>query len=894
MADRPSRKIRRAFLDYFVGKGHEEVASSSLVPANDPTLLFANAGMNQFKDVFTGRTSRPIPRATSAQKCVRAGGKHNDLENVGRTARHHTFFEMLGNFSFGDYFKAEAIAFCYELLVKNFGLDPSRLMYTVHHSDDEASRLWKKVANIGDDRLLALGDKDNFWAMGDVGPCGPCSEVHFHQGDDLPCAEAAAGRPCQGPACDCDRWIEIWNLVFMQFEQLPDKTRRPLPKPSVDTGMGLERLCAVIGGFRTNYETDLLRPLIAEVEKLTGKAFVASDFTPSSPAVSMRAIADHARAAAFLIADGVFPEKTGREYVLRRIMRRAIYHGWLLGIEQPFLANLAGRVIDELAGTYAELAERRKLVLEVTDLEEKRFRETLDRGMRIFDEEAKRLSGKVIPGAAAFKLYDTFGFPMDLTRVIGASRGLEVDEAGFEQAMEEQRSRGDFSGSGEVAVEAIFQTILNRVGPTKFVGYESVRMQSEIVALVADGKEVQSIAAGHPGHVAVIVRETPFYGEQGGQIGDTGTATGPSGAFTVSDTKRPLSSLYVHLGQVGQGALRVGDRVDLAVDVARRDAIRRNHSATHLLHWALREVLGAHVAQKGSLVTSDRLRFDFSHLAAMTAGERQRVEDLANERVLRNLPVETEVLPIAQAKQKGAVAFFGEKYGDTVRVLTLGESKEFCGGTHAVRTGDIGLIKVVEESGVAQGVRRLEAVTGLGALAYVRRLEEELGQAAESLRSGPFEIAARVAKQSAELRERDKEIGKLKAQIASGGSRDPLANREQVGPYYLLVHDAGVADPKIMRESADKLRPRLDPGVLVLAGAADGKVSIVCAVTPGAQAKVQAGAIVGLLAKDLGGKGGGRADLAQGGGSLPAGSSLADVIERWTAKLRDHLAAAAK
>ncbi|MBN2573850.1 MAG: alanine--tRNA ligase, partial [Deltaproteobacteria bacterium] len=464
MADRASKQIRRAFLDYFVGKGHEEVGSSSLVPQNDPTLMFANAGMNQFKDVFTGKTTRKIPRATSSQKCVRAGGKHNDLENVGRTARHHTFFEMLGNFSFGDYFKADAIAFAHELLTTNLGIDPKRLVYTVHHTDDEARKLWKKVAGVEDSRVLGLGDEDNFWAMGEVGPCGPCSEIHFHQGDDLPCAEVAAGKACQGPACDCDRWIEIWNLVFMQFEQLPDRTRKPLPKPSVDTGMGLERLCAVIGGFRSNYEIDLLRPLIAEVEKLCGKAFAPADYAPNSTASSMRAIADHARAAAFLIADGVFPEKTGREYVLRRIMRRAIYQGWLLGIDKPFLAGLAGRVIEELGDVYAELGERRSLIVEVVDLEEKRFRETLDRGMRILDEETAKLSGKTIPGHVAFKLYDTYGFPMDLTRVIGAGRGLDVDEAGFDKCMEEQRGRGDFSGSGEVAVEAVFQAILNRVG----------------------------------------------------------------------------------------------------------------------------------------------------------------------------------------------------------------------------------------------------------------------------------------------------------------------------------------------------------------------------------------------------------------------------------------------
>jgi alanyl-tRNA synthetase len=891
MSDRASKQIRRAFLDYFVGKGHEEVPSSSLVPLHDPTLMFANAGMNQFKDVFTGKTTRPIPRASSSQKCVRAGGKHNDLENVGRTARHHTFFEMLGNFSFGDYFKADAIAFAYELLTKRLAIDPKRLIYTVHHSDDEARSLWKKIAGVDDSRVVGLGDKDNFWSMGEVGPCGPCSEIHYHQGDDIPCAEVAAGNACQGPACDCDRWVEIWNLVFMQYEQFADRTRQPLPKPSVDTGMGLERLCAVIGGFRSNYETDLLRPLIAEVEALTGKAFAPADYAPTSTASSMRAIADHARAAAFLIADGVFPEKTGREYVLRRIMRRAIYQGFILGIDKPFLAGLAGRVVAELGDIYPELAERKSLIVEVTDLEERRFRETLERGMRILDEEAGKLSGKTIPGQVAFKLYDTFGFPMDLTRVIGSSRGLAVDEAGFEKCMEEQRTRGDFSGSGDVAVEAVFQTILNRVGATTFLGYDATTASSEIVALVADGQEVAAIAAGHPGPVAMICGETPFYGEQGGQIGDTGTAQGPSGGFAVTDCKRPLSGLTVHLGTVRDGSLKVGDRVELAVDVDRRNAIRRHHSATHLLHWALRQVLGSHVAQKGSLVTPERLRFDFSHLAPMSTEERRRVEDLANAHVLRNLPIETEVLPIALAKQKGAVAFFGEKYGDTVRVLTMGESKEFCGGTHAARTGDIGLIKIVEETGVAQGVRRLEAVCGHAAMAYLRKLEDELGLAAESFRSGTFEVAARVAKQASELRDREKEIAKLKAQIASGGARDPLASREQVGDIFLLVHDAGVADPKIMRESADKLRPRLDPGVLVLVGAAEGKVSIVCAVTPGAQAKVQAGAVVAMLAKDLGGKGGGRPDLAQGGGALPAGSTLAEVIARWTSKLREHLGA---
>jgi alanyl-tRNA synthetase len=882
-----SQKVRRKFLDTFIAHGHEEVPSSSLVPANDPTLLFANAGMNQFKDIFTGKTQRPRSRACSSQKCVRAGGKHNDLENVGRTARHHTFFEMLGNFSFGDYFKADAIRFAYDLLVKGYAIDPKRLVYTVHHSDDEARLLWKKVAGVGDDRVLGLGDKDNFWAMGEVGPCGPCSEIHYHQGDDIPCPEVAAGRACQGPACDCDRWVEIWNLVFMQFEQLPDRTRRPLPKPSVDTGMGLERLCAVLGGFRSNYETDLIRPLIAEVEKLTSKTFVPEDYSDGSTAVSMRAIADHARTAAFLIADGVFPEKTGREYVLRRIMRRAIYHGWLLGLRSgSHFPRLAGLVVDMMGDVYPELRDRRSVIEAITREEENSFRDVLIRGMRMLDDEMAKRPDRMIPGEVAFRLYDTYGFPFDLTRVIASANQFTVDEAGFETSMNEQRRRAEFVGSGELAVEGVFQSILDRVGPTKFLGYDEMTAKSAIVAIVADGQEVTSVAAPCKSPVAVICRETPFYGEQGGQVGDTGTATGPLGALKVIDSKRPLSSLAVHMCEIVSGRIQVGDTLELAVDVERRNAIRRNHSATHLLHWALRTVLGEHVAQKGSLVAPERLRFDFSHLAPLSPEDKQKVEDLANLRVLRNLPVNTDVLPIAQAKQAGAVAFFGEKYGDTVRVMTMGESKEFCGGTHVQRTGDIGLIKIVEESGVAQGVRRLEAVTGLGALALVRRMENELGEAASILRAAPFEVAARLEKQQGELRDREKEIGKLKAQIASGGSRDPLAHRQQIGKYWLLVHDVGVGDPKILRETADKLKPRMDPGVLVLVGAVEGKVAMVCAVTPAAQDKLNAGKIVNLLLQELGGKGGGRQDMAQGGAALPADTTLGDIVQRWTERLR--------
>ncbi len=897
--DRPSRKIRRAFLDYFAARGHEEVPSSSLVLANDPTLLFANAGMNQFKDVFTGKAHRDRKRATSSQKCVRAGGKHNDLENVGRTARHHTFFEMLGNFSFGDYFKSDAIAFAHELLTRDLGIDPRRLVFTVHHSDDEARAIWKKVASVGDDRVVGLGDADNFWAMGETGPCGPCSEIHFHQGDDIPCPEAAAGRVCQGPACDCDRWIEIWNLVFMQFEQLADRTRRPLPKPSVDTGMGLERLCAVLGGLRSNYETDLLRPLVTEVERLSGKTFVAGDYAPASASVSMRAIADHARAAAFLIGDGVFPEKTGREYVLRRIMRRAVYHGWLIGIRNTFLAQIAGRVVDEMGEVYPELLPRRSLIVEITELEERKFRETLERGLRILQEESAALgSTKTVPGDLAFRLYDTYGFPIDLTRVIAAARGWAVDEAGFDTRMDEQRGRGDFAGSGDAAVDAVFHGIAGRVGPTRFSGYETTSGRGQVLALVAGGRETERVSPTTEGPVAVVFGDTPFYGEQGGQIGDSGLARGLGGAIEITDTRRPVSTLTVHFGQVREGEIRVGDVLDLAVDVARRDAIRRNHSATHLLHWALRKVLGDHVTQKGSLVAPDRLRFDFSHFSPLTPDEKQRVEDLVGERVLRNVPSTTEVLPIAQAKSTGAVSFFGEKYGDTVRVLTLAESKEFCGGTHVLRTGDIGLFKITDENGIAQGVRRLEAVTGDGAVAYVRRLEQELANAAETLRSGPLEVAARSLRQQAELRDKDKEIARLKAQIASGGPdrNEPPA---QIGKYRVVVRDVGVADTRVLRETADGLRAKVDPGILVLAGAEEGKVQLVCAVTSQAQDKFAAGDILREIGQPFGWKGGGRKDMAQGGGPLPeqpgaeqAGpdTAMKRVVDELRKRLHDYVA----
>jgi len=885
---RSATAVRRAFLDFFAGKGHEEVSSSSLVPQNDPTLLFTNAGMNQFKDVFTGKSRRPRSRATTSQKCVRAGGKHNDLENVGRTARHHTFFEMLGNFSFGDYFKEGAITFAHELLVDVYGLDLKRLVFTVHYSDEEARQLWKSIAGVPDSQIISLGDKDNFWAMGDTGPCGPCTEIHYHQGDNLACAEVSAGRPCQGPACDCDRWVEIWNLVFMQFEQMPDGSRTALPRPSVDTGMGLERLCAVLQGKRSNYETDLLSPLISSAASLANKTFDPADYSENSPSVSLRAIADHARATAFLIADGVFPEKTRREYVLRRIMRRAIYHGDLLGIKEHFFSKMTGQVIDLMSAAYPELDERRGTILEVAEQEERRFRETLDRGVRILSDEAQKLKTKVVPGDLAFRLYDTYGFPLDLTRVIATARDLEVDESGFEAQMEAQRKRASFVGSGELAVESVFQAVADRVGATKFLGYDSTHAAGKIVALVAGGKEVQSVSNADPQEpisFAFVCAETPFYGESGGQMGDLGLAEGPAGSVRVLDTKRPVAGLSVHLAELIRGEVKVGDALDLRVDTNHRNAIRRNHSGTHLMHWALRVTLGEHVAQKGSLVSADRLRFDFSHFQPLTRAEKERVEDLVNARIVENNAVQTEVLPIAEAKAAGAMAFFGEKYADTVRVLSMAESKELCGGTHVHRTGDIGLFKITEEAGVAQGVRRVEAVTGLGAAQFIRRMEHELLGSAEQLKSSPFEVSVKVERLGNEVRIRDKEIEKLRSQLASGGGKDLAADAQKIDGIAVLVTDVPVGDAKILRETADTLRDKLAPSIVVLVGSEGEKLSVVCVVSKDALPRFHAGKILSELVKSIDGKGGGRPDMAQGGGTKPA--NVAGVLAGWRSALAD-------
>jgi alanyl-tRNA synthetase len=871
--------VRQAFLDYFATRGHTVVASSSLVPENDPTLLFANAGMNQFKDVFTGRESRAYQRATSSQKCVRAGGKHNDLENVGFTARHHTFFEMLGNFSFGDYFKADAIAWAHGLIVSELGIDPSRLMYTVYGgdkslptlpADDEAAELWKKVAGVGDDRVMRLGAKDNFWQMGDVGPMGPCSELHYFQGDHLPCPE----KVCRGPACDCDRWLEIWNLVFMQYERkVKDGPLTALPAPSVDTGAGLERVASVVQGKQNNYDTELFMPIIDKVMQLAGKKLGAD----AADDASMRVIADHARASAFLIADGVFPDKTGREYVLRRIFRRAVRHGQRLGIAQPFMTEACGVVIELMRGQYPELVERRKIIEQVTHEEEVRFRRTLERGLQLLEDEFTTLGktgNKSLPGAKVFQLYDTFGFPADLTGVIAAERGFVIDQPGFDKALAEAQARSEFKGQDE-AIGDELKALVQHLPATRFTGYGDaddrlgLRGRGTVLALMVDGKSVDQAVLGQK--VVLVLDQTPFYASSGGQIGDAGTASENGLALAIDDTQK-LGDTFVHFGKVSRGSVKVGQSLVLEVDRERRQAIRANHSATHLLHHALRTVLGEHATQKGSLVAPDRFRFDFSHFSPLSAAERQRIEDLVNREIRGNQDSRTEVLPIAEAKARGAMQMFGEKYGDTVRVVHIGsESLEFCGGTHVHRAGDIGLFKIIGEAGVAQGVRRIEGVTGAGALDYVRKLEDELLRAGERLRGGTlFEVAQRVEKLADTLKGKDKEIAELKNKLAQGGGKDLMAAVRDVGGIKVLAEKTEVADAKALREVGDQLRDKLGSGVVVLFGVAEGKVSILTMVSKDLTARVHAGKLAGTLAEMCGGKGGGRPDMAQAGGSDPA------------------------
>ena len=874
-------QVRSGFLDFFAERGHERVASSSLVPADDPTLLFTNAGMVQFKDVFTGRITRAIPRATTSQKCVRAGGKHNDLDEVGKTPRHHTFFEMLGNFSFGDYFKQDAIAWAWELLTQVYGLDEKRMVVTVFcgdeamgvGADDEARAIWGDVSGFGKDRILGLGKAENFWMMGDTGPMGPCSEIHYYLGDGVP--SALPPEDADDPAWA--DWLEIWNLVFMQYERkVKDGPLLSLPAPSIDTGAGLERVTSVLQGARSNYDTDLWRPLIDLAAELAGTRYGEN----ADADTSMRVIADHARATAFLVADGVFPDKTDKEYVLRRIFRRAVRHGKKLGIDEPFMYRVCERVVEEMKGAFPELAERVSVIHEVTLEEEKRFRATIDRGLTMLEDEFSSLQAsgqKTVSGSKVFQLYDTFGFPDDLTEIIAAENGYGIDRTGFLDEMDKARQRSkdaqvDNTGQGDALAA------LADLAATEFLGYQGDGLagDGEILALVVDGQRVERADAG--AQVAIVCDRTPFYAESGGQIGDTGRGTTTDGAAVrIDDTRKVGGTVFVHLGALESGALGVGDRLTLEVDRQRRDRIRANHSGTHLLHLALKQVLGDHVAQKGSLVAPDRLRFDFSHFSPMTAEEKQQIEDWVNDEIRRNADSLTEVLPVAEARERGATAMFGEKYGEKVRVVRIGgESLEFCGGTHVRRAGDIGLLKIISESGVAQGVRRVEAVTGAGALAHMRRLESELGHLGAQLKVAPFEVRERLGKMQTEMRALERELAKVKAKLAAGGSRDLMSEIKEIGGIKVLATSTEVADMKTLRETGDTLRDRLGSGVIFLAGVGENKVSLLAMVTKDLSKRVHAGKMLGAAAPAVGGRGGGRPEMAQGGGKDP--SKVGDAI----------------
>ena len=861
--------VRSAFLEFWASKGHTAVASSSLVPANDPTLLFTNAGMVQFKDVFTGAEARSYKRATTSQKCVRAGGKHNDLDEVGKTPRHHTFFEMLGNFSFGDYFKADAIAWAWELLTRVYRIDQSRLCVTVFGgdpadglgADDEAREIWKRVTGFGDDRVIGLGKQDNFWAMGDTGPMGPCSEIHYFM-DGVP-----KRWPTTDPAT-WPGWLEIWNLVFMQYERrTPGGELFALPAPSIDTGAGLERVTSVLQGVSSNYDTDLFTGILAKAAALAGKTYGKDPEVDTS----LRVIADHARCAAFLIADGVFPDNNGRQYVLRRIFRRAVRHGTLIGIDRPFMHEVCLQVVAEMAGHYPELAQHQTTISNMALAEEKRFRATLDQGVKLLEDElaAMRKAGlSEVPGKVVFTLYDTFGFPDDLTEIIAAERGFGVDKAGFLAAMDQARTRSRFAGSDQEAIAGEIKAVANEVGATKFTGYDGRGTTGDgvVKAILVDGQRVPRAAAG--ARVALVFDQTPFYAESGGQIGDTGVVKAAAAQVRIDDTKKPAGDVHVLVGEVTEGSIGVGDRASFAVDDDRRERIRANHSATHLLHHALKHVLGDHVAQKGSLVAPERLRFDFAHFSPMTEDDKRKVEDLVNAEIRRNLDSVVEVLPIDQAKQRGAIAMFGEKYGDRVRVVSIGgESIEFCGGTHVRRAGDIGLFKILGEAGVAQGVRRIEAVTGAGALDYLRKLEDELARTGDRLKAGPFEVAQRVDKLLADHKALDRELDKLKQRLASGGgARDLLAEVVTIKGIQVLAAAVEVDDAKVLRDTGDQLRDKLGSGVIVLAGTGGAEVKLVAMVTKDLVGKVSAGKLLGEIAVILGGRAGGRPDMAQGGG----------------------------
>ena len=869
------KEIREKFLHYFAERGHAIVSSSSLIPHNDPTLLFANAGMNQFKDLFLGLEKRDYVRACSSQKCVRAGGKHNDLEQVGRTARHHTFFEMLGNFSFGDYFKKEAIAYAWEFLTRELGLDKDRLYVTVYKDDDEAAEIWHRQEGVPTERIYRFGEKDNFWSMGDTGPCGPCTEIFWDHGPGVGC-----GKPECAVGCDCDRYMEIWNNVFMQFNRDEKGNMTPLPKPSVDTGMGLERIATVLQGVKTNYDTDLLQGIIRYTARLGGKEYGAD---PKDD-VSLRVIADHARAVTFLICDGILPSNEGRGYVLRRIMRRAARHGKMLGFAEPVLYRTVEAVTAIMADAYPELLEREEYIRKVVKAEEERFAETLDRGLAILNEEigSLRRGGRTeIPGETLFKLYDTFGFPVDLTADIVESDGFTVDEAGFNTCMERQReqAREHWKGSGEEGVGEIFKTLYNQGLRTAFTGYEGQTDYSTVSAIVTGGGNQPVTEAKTGAEVEIITESTPFYGASGGQVGDTGTISSGSAHVRVTDTKRPFPDLIVHVGVVEDGTIRTGDAVDLKVESGERAATARNHTATHLLQTALKEVLGDHVKQAGSLVTPDRLRFDFIHFSPMTAEELRRVEELVNGFVMDNAEVSSREMSVAAAMDSGATALFGEKYGDRVRVVKVGEvSAELCGGTHVHAAGNIGFFKILTEAGIAAGVRRIEAVTGSGALRYAQQMEAEQKNIAALLRAEGGDPAEKLEKLMGRQKELQREVETLQARLNAAKSADLLDRVTEIAGVRVLAAQVEVADPKALRDLSDSLKDRLGSGILVLGSEQGGKAALLVAVSKDLTAKYKAGDIIKSLAPMIGGSGGGKPELAQAGGSQP--ENIPAALER--------------
>ncbi len=863
-----STEIRASFLEFFRKNGHAVVPSSSLVPGNDPTLLFTNAGMVQFKDVFLGKETRDYSRAATAQRCVRAGGKHNDLENVGYTARHHTFFEMLGNFSFGDYFKREAIHFAWNFITGTLGIPKDRLWVTVYTEDDEAARIWTEEIGIGPSRCTRMGEKSNFWSMGETGPCGPCTEIFYDHGAEIP------GGPPGSPEEDGDRYVEIWNLVFMQYDRSPEGILTPLPKPSVDTGMGLERVAAVMQGVHSNYDIDLFRSLIRAAAEVTG----ATDLESSS----LRVIADHIRACAFLIIDGVVPSNEGRGYVLRRIIRRAIRHGYKLGQTQPFFHKLVPALVREMGAYYSELVSGEAQATKVLAQEEVRFAETLETGMALLDAATAELTSSVIPGETAFRLYDTYGFPLDLTADVARERGLTIDQAGFDAAMAAQRA---LAKAASKFGAADLRESVKLSGKTDFSGYDRLAATGRVTALVFDGALVDVMKVGQEGQV--VLDHTPFYAESGGQIGDTGMLVGRSAQFRVRDTQK-LGASFGHLGVLESGELRVGDEVEAEVDAERRTAIALNHSATHLLHAALRRVLGKHVQQKGSLVAADRLRFDFSHSGAVTPDEQQRIEALVNAEIRRNAPADTRIMALDDAVASGAMSLFGEKYESDVRVLSFGDfSMELCGGTHVERTGDIGLFKIVGESGVAAGVRRIEAVTGQAAYDWVVRVDRVLRDIAGLVRGSREDADEKVRELVERSKRLEKEVQQLKSKLATGQGGDISAKATAVGGVKVLAAQIEGADAKALRDSIDQLKQKLGSSVIVLATVEDGKVVLVAGVSADLVAQLKAGDIVGAVAAQIGGRGGGRADFAQAGGTQP--ENLAAALASVESLVRNRL-----